>query len=97
MAVPAAVTIAVLMLLFADDVDLGARTAARSGTTSSVAVLPIENLSGDSTKAYLADGLTAELIDKLFRLEGLRIPGSGTVARYRARPTDPVQVGQELE
>jgi eukaryotic-like serine/threonine-protein kinase len=94
--VPAAVTVAVLALLLADDVDLGARTATVSETTSSVAVLPIDNLSGDPTKAYLADGLTAELIDKLFRLEGLRIPSSGTVARYRGGRLDPVQVGREL-
>jgi serine/threonine-protein kinase len=58
--------------------------------------LPIDNLSGDSTKAYLADGLTADLIDKLFRLEGLRIPGTATVARYRGKRPDPIQVGQEL-
>ena len=63
---------------------------------SSVAVLPIDNLSGDSTKAYLAEGLTADLIEELFRIEGLRVPGSATVARYRGRQPDPAQVAREL-
>ena len=63
---------------------------------SSVAVLPIDNLTGDSTRAYLTDGLTADLIEELFRVEGLRVPGSATVARYRGRRPDPTEVGREL-
>jgi eukaryotic-like serine/threonine-protein kinase len=63
---------------------------------SSVAVLPVDNLSGDSTKAYLAEGLTVDLIEELFRIEGLRVPGSATIARYRGRQPDPAQVGREL-
>jgi TolB-like protein/Tfp pilus assembly protein PilF len=63
---------------------------------SSVAVLPLDNLTGDSTRAYLAEGLTADLIEELFRIEGLRVPGSATVARYRGRRPDPSQVAREL-
>ena len=63
---------------------------------SSVAVLPVDNLTGDSTKAYLAEGLTAGLIEELFRVEGLRVSGSATVARYRGQRPDPSQVAREL-
>lgn len=63
---------------------------------SSVAVLPISNLTGDTAKAYLAEGLTVELIDQLFRIEGLRVPGSATVARYRGGRRDPSEVAREL-
>ena len=63
---------------------------------SSVAVLPISNLTGDTSKAYLAEGLTADLIDELFRVEGLRVPGSATVARYRGHRPDPGEVAREL-
>jgi tetratricopeptide (TPR) repeat protein len=63
---------------------------------TSVAVLPVENLSGDSTKSYLAEGLTADLIEQLFRVEGLRVAGSATVARYRGRQPDPALVAREL-
>jgi serine/threonine-protein kinase len=67
-----------------------------SDSLTSVAVLPVENLSGDSTKAYLAEGLTADLIEELFRVEGLRVAGSATVARYRGRQPDPARVAREL-
>jgi serine/threonine-protein kinase len=63
---------------------------------SSVAVLPINNLTGDTSKAYLAEGLSVDLIDELFRVEGLRVPGSATVARYRGRRPDPGEVAREL-
>jgi serine/threonine-protein kinase len=63
---------------------------------ASVAVLPIENLSGDSSKVYLADGLTTDLIDELFRIEGLRVPGAATVARYRGQRPEPGRVAREL-
>jgi len=90
---PAAAFVTAVGLIFAKG---GTPTHSLPESISSVAVLPIDNLSGDSTKAYLADGLTADLIDKLFRLEGLRIPGTATVARYRGKRPDPIQVGQEL-
>jgi TolB-like protein/DNA-binding winged helix-turn-helix (wHTH) protein/Tfp pilus assembly protein PilF len=39
----------------------------------SIAVLPLKNLSGDSTQEYLADGLTEDLIGRLAVLPGLRV------------------------
>ena len=63
---------------------------------ASMAVLPLENLTGDSSKAYLADGLTADLIDELARVKGLRVPSSPTVARYRGNRPELSQVAREL-
>lgn len=39
----------------------------------SIAVLPLKNLSGDSTQEYLADGLTEDLIGRLAVVPGLRV------------------------
>ena len=39
----------------------------------SLAVLPLQNLSGDPTQEYLADGLTEELIGRLANIHGLRV------------------------
>jgi TolB-like protein/DNA-binding winged helix-turn-helix (wHTH) protein len=39
----------------------------------SLAVLPLTNLSGDSSQEYLADGMTEELIGRLSHLQGLRV------------------------
>ncbi|HEY3619601.1 MAG TPA: tetratricopeptide repeat protein [Candidatus Sulfotelmatobacter sp.] len=39
----------------------------------SLAVLPLQNLSGDPSQEYLADGLTEELIGRLANIHGLRV------------------------
>lgn len=39
----------------------------------SLAVLPLENLSGDPSQEYLADGMTEELIGRLAAIRGLRV------------------------
>jgi TolB-like protein/DNA-binding winged helix-turn-helix (wHTH) protein/Flp pilus assembly protein TadD len=39
----------------------------------SLAVLPLENLSGDPSQEYLADGMTEELIGRLANIHGLRV------------------------
>jgi serine/threonine-protein kinase len=49
-----------------------ARPSAGS-TLSSLAVLPFENLSPDSSQAYFAEGLADELVTSLSMVEGLRV------------------------
>jgi DNA-binding winged helix-turn-helix (wHTH) protein len=39
----------------------------------SIAVLPLKNLSGDSSQEYLADGLTEALVGRLSLVRGLRV------------------------
>jgi TolB-like protein len=39
----------------------------------SLAVLPLQNLSGDPSQDYVADGMTEELIGRLSRIHGLRV------------------------
>ncbi|HTV60186.1 MAG TPA: tetratricopeptide repeat protein [Verrucomicrobiae bacterium] len=39
----------------------------------SLAVLPLQNLSGDPSQDYLADGMTEELIGRLANIHGLRV------------------------
>jgi TolB-like protein/Tfp pilus assembly protein PilF len=46
---------------------------ARAPSIESLAVLPLENLSGDATNEYFADGITAELISTLARTCSARI------------------------
>lgn len=49
----------------------------------SVAILPIQNLSGDPDQEYLADALTDALITGLSELEGLRVPSRTSAMRYK--------------
>jgi len=73
----------------------GARAAAPPA--NSVAVLYFENATGDSADAYLADGLTEEIITRLSGVERLTVRSRYLVRRYRgAALEDPAAVGRSL-
>ena len=49
----------------------------------SLAVLPLSNLSGDSTQEYLADEMTEELCGRLARIHDLRVISRTSVMRFK--------------
>lgn len=49
----------------------------------SVAVLPLENLSGDSAQDYFADGMTEEMIANLGKISALRVTSRTSVMQYK--------------
>ena len=62
----------------------------------SLAVLPLENLSGDTSQEYFADGMTDELIATLGQISALRVISRTSVMPYkRARKSLP-QIAREL-
>lgn len=62
----------------------------------SIAVLPLANLSGDSTQDYFADGVTEELITDLARLTTLRVTSRTSVMAYKGKPKPLPEIGREL-
>lgn len=63
----------------------------------SIAVLPLENLSGDSDQDYLAAGLHEELIVDLSKLSGLkRVIARASVMRYRQTDKALSEIAKEL-
>jgi TolB-like protein/DNA-binding winged helix-turn-helix (wHTH) protein len=62
----------------------------------SIAVLPLENLSGDPEQEYFADGMTSELIVALGKLGGLRVISRTSVMRYKRTKTPLPQIAKEL-
>jgi eukaryotic-like serine/threonine-protein kinase len=64
-----------------------ARARPRRG--KSIAVLPFENVSGDPTTDYLADGLTESIINMLSQLPDLRVIPRTMVFRYKGAAVDP--------
>lgn len=75
-----------------------ARPAVRSAVAAtSVAVLYFDNLSRDTSDAYIAAGLTEELITRLGEIERLQVKSRTAVQRYRGRAIDdPAAVGRAL-
>jgi len=56
---------------------------ARQPAIKSLAVLPLQNLSGDTSQDYLADGMTEALIGTLSRIHNLRVTSRTSVARFK--------------
>ena len=65
---------------------------------NSVAVLYLANLSRDTADAYLADGLTEEIIIRLGQVPRLSVKSRFEVERFRGRAAaqDPSAVGRAL-
>jgi TolB-like protein/Tfp pilus assembly protein PilF len=62
----------------------------------SIAVLPIENLSDSSEKAYFADGMTEDLITALSRFPWLFVISRGTSFSYKGKSIKASQVADDL-
>jgi len=63
---------------------------------ASVAVMPIEDLDGDSSEAHIAEGLTDELITDLTRIRALRVINRQTMVKYHRGGKTPREVAREL-
>lgn len=62
----------------------------------SVAVLPFENLSGDPSQEYLADGMTEELITELGAFGGFRVVSRTSVMRLKRTSMPLPKIAHEL-
>jgi TolB-like protein/DNA-binding winged helix-turn-helix (wHTH) protein/Flp pilus assembly protein TadD len=62
----------------------------------SLAVLPLDNLSGDASQNYFADGMTDELITDLAQISALRVISRTSVMAYKGARTPLPQIAREL-
>jgi TolB-like protein/Tfp pilus assembly protein PilF len=63
---------------------------------SSIAVLPLANLSGDPADEYLADGFTDELIGYLAKIPELRVISRTSAMQYKGAHKTLPQIAKEL-
>jgi serine/threonine protein kinase/tetratricopeptide (TPR) repeat protein len=70
--------------------------SASTSAARSLAVLPIENVGGDSTKEYLADGMTGELAGNLRQTPGLEVVGDLSTARFKRSQLAPSDIANQL-
>jgi TolB-like protein/DNA-binding winged helix-turn-helix (wHTH) protein/Flp pilus assembly protein TadD len=62
----------------------------------SLAVLPLENLSGDASQDYFSDGMTDELISELGQINDLRVISRTSAMAYKNTHRTLPQIAQEL-
>jgi serine/threonine-protein kinase len=68
----------------------------RAEAIESIAVLPLENLTGDVDKDYFVDGVTDELIGQLGQISALRVISRQSVMRYRESDKLLPEIAREL-
>ncbi len=62
----------------------------------SIAVLPFQNMSGDSEQDYFADGMVDDIITALSRFKSLFVIARNSSFTYKGKAVDIKQVGREL-
>jgi TolB-like protein/Tfp pilus assembly protein PilF/tRNA A-37 threonylcarbamoyl transferase component Bud32 len=75
---------------------LRSRGSSAPAGVRSLAVLPLENLSGDAEQEYFADGMTDELIGSLSRIGNLRVISRTSSMAYKGKRKPLPQIAAEL-
>lgn len=62
----------------------------------SIAVLPFDNMSGDTEQEYLADGISEDLITALSKIRSFLVIARNSTFTYKGKPVDVKQVARDL-
>ena len=90
---PIAISLAVIVGVIAL-----AKEFSRAGSTriESLVVLPLENRSGDQQQEYLADGMTAAIIEELASVRSLRVISRSSAMAYKGAKKPLPQIARDL-
>ena len=94
-----AVLVVIVVALFTANVGALRRRIFHSASDTgihSLAVLPLENLSGDAQQQYFADGMTEELTTALSQVSALRVVSRTSATRYKGTQKSVPQIAREL-
>jgi adenylate cyclase len=75
----------------------GVEAAAEPAERVSIAVLPFNNMSGDSEQEYFSDGITEDIITDLSKVSGLFVVARNTVFTYKGKAVKVQDVCRELD
>jgi TolB-like protein/DNA-binding winged helix-turn-helix (wHTH) protein len=90
-------TATVLLLLVAIVVWIRSTSNSSLPSIRSLAVLPLENLSGDASQDYFADGMTDELITQLAQIRDLRVISRSSMMTYKQSHKPLAEIAHELD
>src|SRR4029077_10264634 len=91
-------TVALLILLALVPTNMWRSLAGRGDVPQirALAVLPLQNLSGDPAQEYFADAMTEELITELSRIRALKVISRTSVMRYKKTDKRLPEIAREL-
>ena len=69
---------------------------AKAPKITSLAVLPLKNLSGDPAQEYFADGMTEEVIGRLSMIRGLRVISRTSVMQFKDTHLSAPEIARKL-
>lgn len=72
------------------------QSAAGTGASPSIAVLPFTNMSADPENEFFADGITEEIINALTQIEDLRVAARTSAFSFKNKHVDLRIVGERL-
>ncbi len=85
-----------LTLLYLTGRRWGAAGSGAEGHIGAIAVLPLENLSGDPAQEYFADGMTEALTAELAQIGALRVIARASVMQYKGTKQPLAQIAKRL-
>ena len=101
LAAAAVLITAVVVAIAAEEQDIrrwiGGGPSVAAPHITALAVIPLENLSGDPEQDYFADGMTDVLITDLAKMGSLRITSRTSVMRYKGTKRAIKDIGRDLD
>jgi len=88
--------VVILVLLILQVLPRSSKGQVSADLEKSIAVLPFTNDSNDSTNIYLINGLMESLLEKLQKIEDLRVISRTSVEKYRGNPKTSPEIAREL-
>ncbi|HUQ48141.1 MAG TPA: protein kinase, partial [Gemmatimonadaceae bacterium] len=94
---PIAVGVAAVLLIGAAAwFTVGRKAFASNDAPRSIAVIPFENLSGDTSMVYFASGMADEMANALSSIPGLRVMARTSAAAFEGKHATPQEIGKSL-
>ena len=84
------------VIALAGQVEQPAETRKRQRPTSSICVLPFQNLSGEDVPDYFCDGITEDITSDLSKISALSVVPRKTAFQFKGQDVDPCAVAEKL-
>jgi serine/threonine protein kinase/Tfp pilus assembly protein PilF len=69
----------------------------KAPSKTSIAVLPFEDLSPDKDQEYFCDGISDEIINRMTKIESMRVPARTSAFSFKGKGLDIREIGEKLK